>query len=318
MLFRSTVEADLDRFLPLVTVDPASGMTPEKYRENLADRQYRPERTWIAEDGAGTVLALAVWWGGSDEERPAALDGLFVHPSLGTGEERTDLAARLLGAAHTAFAATGPNAPPEYHVFLPGDWHERPEAVAALTWRREAARRAGLPAELERLRYAWTPQDARPEPARLLAFEPEPDDGVFVGLFHRTLAGSLDSHSLKEAAELGAEAQARADVEFYRTFMRGERSWWRVARDADGEVVGFGLPSRNHAFPVIGYLGVLPEYRGRGYVGEILGEITRILLAEAAPEEIRADTDLGNVPMAAAFERAGYRNFARRLVFSAT
>jgi RimJ/RimL family protein N-acetyltransferase len=63
---------------------------------------------------------------------------------------------------------------------------------------------------------------------------------------------------------------------------------------------------------------VLPEYRGRGYVDEILAEVTRILAIEAGATAIHADTDLGNQPMAAAFERLGYRNFGRRLVLSAS
>ena len=74
-----------------------------------------------------------------------------------------------------------------------------------------------------------------------------------------------------------------------------------------GEVAGFGVPSRNTEFPVVGYLGVLPEHRGRGYVDEILAEITRILVADAGATTIHADTDLENRPMAAAFERCGYR-----------
>jgi RimJ/RimL family protein N-acetyltransferase len=68
---------------------------------------------------------------------------------------------------------------------------------------------------------------------------------------------------------------------------------------------------------VVGYLGVVPEHRGHGYADDILAEITRILADEAGAEVIRADTDLANAPMAASFERAGYRNFSRRLVFSA-
>ena len=68
---------------------------------------------------------------------------------------------------------------------------------------------------------------------------------------------------------------------------------------------------------VVGYLGVLPEHRGKGYVGDILDEILRILALEVGAEMVRSDTDLANVPMAAAMERAGFVNFARRLVFSA-
>ncbi|GAA3308769.1 hypothetical protein GCM10020295_71660 [Streptomyces cinereospinus] len=140
---------------------------------------------------------------------------------------------------------------------------------------------------------------------------------MFVALFRRVLDGTLDAASRAGAAALGAEAQARADVAFYRDSMPGERSWWRVAEDADGRTVGFALPSRNTGSHVVGYLGVLPERRGHGYVDDLLAEITRILAEEAGAEAVRADTDLTNRPMAAAFDRLGYRTFARRLVLSA-
>ena len=116
---------------------------------------------------------------------------------------------------------------------------------------------------------------------------------------------------------IGAEAQSRRDVEFYRDKMHGDRSWWRVAQTPAGELAGFGIPSQNTDVPVVGYLGVLPEHRGHRYADDILAGITRLLVAEASATVIRADTDLANRPMAAAFERAGYRNFARRLVLSA-
>ncbi|MFI5979421.1 GNAT family N-acetyltransferase [Streptomyces sp. NPDC051555] len=318
MIFRPTHASDLDRLLPLIVTDAAGGMTADTYTTRLTAGEYRPEWTWVAEDGAGGApLALAVWWGGPDDALPNALDGLFVDRSTGSATEHTSLAAELLAAGHAAYAASGADAAPDYHLSLPGDWRERPDVVEAVTWRREAARRAGLPVSLERLRYEWTPQFGLPEPRGRLVFAAEPDDEVFVDLFRRVLTDSLDTDSTKEAESMGAEAQARGDVEFYRDTMPGDRSWWRVARTPEGEPVGFGLPSRNHAFPVVGYLGVVPEHRGRGYADEILAEITRILVVETAPEKVRADTDLTNVPMAAAFERVGYRNDARRLVLSA-
>jgi ribosomal protein S18 acetylase RimI-like enzyme len=67
---------------------------------------------------------------------------------------------------------------------------------------------------------------------------------------------------------------------------------------------------------VVAYLGVVPELRGNGYVDDLLAEITH-LLAAAGAQWIQADTDLANRPMAAAFQRAGYRNFAVRMVLSA-
>ncbi|BFV57642.1 hypothetical protein KCMC57_up27460 [Kitasatospora sp. CMC57] len=59
----------------------------------------------------------------------------------------------------------------------------------------------------------------------------------------------------------------------------------------------------------------MPALRGRSYADELLGEITRFHAARGA-RRIGADTDLGNAPMAACFERAGYRNFGVRLVLT--
>ncbi len=61
---------------------------------------------------------------------------------------------------------------------------------------------------------------------------------------------------------------------------------------------------------------MVPELRGRGYVDEVLGEITR-LHAEDGADLITATTDITNAPMAAAFDRASYRNTEIRLVFQA-
>jgi GNAT superfamily N-acetyltransferase len=189
--------------------------------------------------------------------------------------------------------------------------------VAALAWRKAAAQRAGLTASLERLRYEWTQHAGLPNVSGSLLFRSERDDEVFVELFRRVLTGTLDATSRKGAETIGPQAQACQEVEFYHGNMLGDRAWWRVAETPDGQIAGFGIPSRNTEFPVVGYLGVQPEHRGHRYAVEILAKITRILVAEAEATAIRADADLQNQPMVVAFERAGYRNSARRLVFSA-
>jgi RimJ/RimL family protein N-acetyltransferase len=127
--------------------------------------------------------------------------------------------------------------------------------------------------------------------------------------------GTLDFSTQQALLTMDPESQAREDVRDYRS-MRGDRSWWRLAFDEQGELAGIALPSANDAGPVVGYLGVVPGHRGRGYVDDLLAEITRFHAGRGV-QRITADTDMGNTPMARAFERAGYRNFAVRLVLSA-
>ena len=64
------------------------------------------------------------------------------------------------------------------------------------------------------------------------------------------------------------------------------------------------------------YIAVLPEHRGHGYVDDLLAETTRVLTEHGA-DRIGADTDSTNAPMAAAFDRAGYRRIKIRLVIGA-
>ena len=71
-------------------------------------------------------------------------------------------------------------------------------------------------------------------------------------------------------------------------------------------------PGHNHYHPVIGYLAVLPEHRGRGYIRDILAEGTAVL-ADQGVDHIRAATDLDNTPMATAFQRNGWHEFERSI-----
>jgi GNAT superfamily N-acetyltransferase len=317
MIVRPADRSDLDSVISLLGSESAGAPTAGQLRKRLAADEYRAEWIWLAQDEAsGRPAGAAIWWGTPEDAVPAALDGLVAAGPADPARD-AEMGAGLLAAGHHAFAIAGLARPPAYHLSLPVGWRDRPDVVAAVQWREEAARRAGLTAALERIRYEWTAQDSLPGSAEQLRFRAEDDDEVFVGLFRQVLAGSLDATSTGKAEQVGADAQARGDVAFYRDSMLGDRSWWRVASTPDGALAGFGIPSRNSEQPVVGYLGVLPEYRGRGYADEILAEITRVLVSEAAATVIRADTDLANRPMATAFDRAGYTEAGRVLVLSA-
>ncbi len=73
------------------------------------------------------------------------------------------------------------------------------------------------------------------------------------------------------------------------------------------------VPSATPYHRNVGYLGVVPEQRGKGLIDEVLAEITRFHAAAGA-DRVTATTDTVNVPMAAAFDRAGYEVTEIRLV----
>jgi RimJ/RimL family protein N-acetyltransferase len=128
----------------------------------------------------------------------------------------------------------------------------------------------------------------------------------------QVLEGTLDAHGRDDltrmTARQAAEEQYRDELDRYAS----PHEWWRVATLPDGEPVGFVIPAHNGYNPIIAYIGVVPAHRGHGYVDEVLAAGTRLLADEGVPR-IRASTDVGNVPMARAFARAGYVTFERQL-----
>jgi GNAT superfamily N-acetyltransferase len=320
VLIRPTTEADLDQILAWPVTEPVGVVPADRYREELGCHQYRPEWTWVAED-EGRVLARAIWWGFADAAHPLVLDCVSASGSLragGSAPGRAALAARLITAGQQALRRPGPSVAPGYEINLPAGWRSDPAAAAAFAWRRDAAARAGLTDELERIRFEWTPEAGLPRSSGRLVFRPEPDDDAFLDVFRQIAVGSLDVITRREVAALGAARQARDDMGIYLA-MPGERDWWRLAYTADGgqpgQLAGMILPNRNSSGAVVGYLGVVPGMRGRGYIDDLVAETTRFHAGHGEPR-IAATTDVTNVPMAAAFERAGYRAWGIRYVLS--
>lgn len=282
---------------------PVPALTAERIREELAENRMRSEWVWFAEDDDGEILARALWWGRTDSERPIALDCLQVRAGV---TDPAALAADLLAAGHAEFGNL-----PGYNISLPRGWRAEPDLAEAVAWRRQAADKAGLTREIERLRYEWTPQAGVAGPTGRLVFR-EGTDEEFLDAFVSLSRGSLDLATQNELRTMDAEQLARDDFEFYLD-CPGERSWWRLAHLPDGTPAGMAIPSATPYHRNVGYLGVVPEQRGRGLIDEILAEITRFHAAAGA-ERITATTDTVNVPMAAAFDRAGYEVTEVRLV----
>ncbi|GIH72468.1 GNAT family N-acetyltransferase [Sphaerimonospora thailandensis] len=126
------------------------------------------------------------------------------------------------------------------------------------------------------------------------------------------LEGTLDAHSHADLAIMTPAQAAAAQYDDEMARYRSPREWWQTATTSDGDPVGFVVPARNSYRPIIAYIGVLPAHRGKGYIDDLLAVGTRIL-AMHETSEIRASTDLGNVPMVRAFRRAGYVEFEREI-----
>jgi RimJ/RimL family protein N-acetyltransferase len=281
-------ELELFNRLPYLLNDEVAG--------DLAADRRRLSWLWVAlrDD---RVVARAGWWSLPGDERPTVMDIFDVVGSPDDG-------LRLL---ETALAAVTPAAaePPEYVRFVPPDW--RADETRWMT----VLERSGARLFVERLRLEWRPGAPVPPPGQL-RFRPVGDPAELIDLMTLVLDGTLDAHSQADLRRLSAREAAEEQYREELSRYGSPRDWWRIAELADGSPAGFVIPAHNDYNPIIAYLGVVPAHRGRGLIDEVLAEGTRILAAQQVPR-IRASTDVGNTPMAAAFARAGYVNFGRRV-----
>lgn len=243
------------------------------------------------------------WWARSADDPPLVLDILDVSD--------VDDGVQLVKTAMRAVLPAG-STPPGYIRFLPPDWASDPALVRDVDVRRAVLERLGARPLVERLRLQWDAGGLVPEPNGRLRFRAVADRAELVGLMTSVLEDTLDAHSRVELTRMRPAEQANFQYDDELARYTTPREWWRVATLPDGTPVGFVIPARNAYNAIIAYIGVLPAFRGRGYVDDILAEGTRILAAQGVPR-IRAATDVGNRPMARAFARGGYATFERQL-----
>jgi RimJ/RimL family protein N-acetyltransferase len=269
------------------------GLLGQDYAEQAARGQYRPEWTWVALR-EGVVVARAAWWGGPDAEVPVVLDWL----------DFTDFDAGVHLLRTAGWRA-------EFSLVTPPGWRDRPDVAQEVTERIRAVEAAGLEFLVERYYYDWTPANGLPPKPGRLTFRPEPDDEVVLDVFRRIHVGSLDAHVRRTVEEHGLDAAAEEDLDIL-SGMPGPRAWWRLAYTREGDLVGLIAPTKNPHTHVVGYVAVVPEHRGHGYAYDLLVEATHELAGHGAGR-IVAGTDVANVPMAAAFAKAGYPVRAHRM-----
>ncbi|MFI6320236.1 GNAT family N-acetyltransferase [Nonomuraea sp. NPDC050556] len=282
------------------------GVRSRTFKDLAADGDYRPEWVWIAQRG-DEVVARASFWGRPEFDHPMSLD-YFDFDTVENG-------AALLKAAYAALVGPGYTHPmgyerPEYNLFLPPEWKGLPEAEARIA----AAEKAGLEFHVERLNLRWEPEYGLPPRSTRLTFTEAADDALLLGLLEHILEGSLDAWDRKELLSRDVKDVAAEGLQQVAD-MPGGRDRWRLAYDADGELVGMVMPTHNGSSATIGYIGVDSRHRGHGYAYDLLAEAMHIFADEGQPF-ITDNTDVGNFPMAAIFDRIGYKVTGKRMIFT--
>jgi hypothetical protein len=286
-------ELDLFNQLPYQLNDELAGDLDAGHR--------RPEWLWVALRD-GRLAARTAWWARVGNEQPDALDILDLDDS--GRPETVDIAARLLSTAVAKVIPEGTQ-PPYYLRFVDPDWREAAATRQATEDRMAAASQTGARLFVERLRLEWRAGTPVPAPTGRLTFRPVTDPGELLALMTDVLDGTLDAHSRDDLTRMPPRAAAAKHYDEELALYTSPRGWWRIACLPGGEPVGFVIPAHNGYNAIIAYLGVVPAHRGHGYIADILAEGIWVLAAQDVPL-IRASTDLGNVPMAAAFHRAGW------------
>jgi ribosomal protein S18 acetylase RimI-like enzyme len=288
---------EVDLFTSFADATPLGLKPPlQAYLDGLG-RWYRPEWSWVALRD-GVVVARVAFSGAEDGDRPFAMGSL----EIGTRPDRLATGVALVRAAYARYGR------PRYHQFVPVDWHEHADMRAAVADRMEVARLAGLTFLAERLELRWNGTPLPPRPRRL-DFRPVAAGDDLLGVVAGTVEATLDAGMRDDVARVGLDGAVRAFV----AQLPGPMSLWRSAHDPAGRCVGLAVPGRGPWGPDIGYIGVLPAYRGHRYADDLLIEASRLLVEDGA-DEIDAMTDVGNTPMAAAFQRCGYATVDRMLV----
>jgi len=297
-----TGEIELDRFNSL----PYS-LNGELLDDLRAGRR-RPSWMWIARRG-DEVVARVAWWGNPGSTQPSLLD-IFDLADPGRSSD-LEVARNLLEAA-LEHVIGGRTPPPQYLRYVQPAWRERDRGRVETEARVAIARDLGARVFAERLRLEWRPDAGAPCMSTRLTFRQPRDDHEVLDLMTAVVAGTLDAHTRLDLQTMTAAEAAREHFFGELDQQVSPRTNWQIALNLDGDVVGFVTPGHNHYHPVIGYLAVLPEHRGRGYIRDILAEGTAIL-ANQGVDHIRAATDLDNTPMAMAFRRNGWHEFERSI-----
>lgn len=256
-----------------------------RFHELLTTGEFDPAGLFVVGGVSGAVLAQAL---------PGAL-GLLFPPRAATPDD----ADALLAAALAWLTGRGVKVA---QSFAP-DGDRSDEPVFARAGVRHVTAVVHMRKELGR---------AAPPPARPpVAIDPiTPDD---LPAFRDTLLSSYDG-SL-DCPELTGDRTPAELLDGFRGPADGRAHRWFLAR-ADGRPVGVLLldPGAEPRAIELNYLGLVPAFRGRGW-GDVLVRGALLAAAGDGAAALTLSVDARNAPARRLYERHGFREVGRRVVY---
>jgi ribosomal protein S18 acetylase RimI-like enzyme len=258
-------------------------------------------------DVDGSFLGRLAYWAPPKTGIPC--DILFFdvpweqdYSTIGTQLLRETLPSmRTLGATTISYVLDTPSQSPQ--------WQDFPEQ------RQHLLSSLGFQIVRNTTRFAQDRVPIQAHVAERQIFRSMPDVGVdaFLTAIEQVSVGTLDQLIQQHRTTLGAVGAAHTMLNILQN-MAYDPAWWQLAYTPDGSLVGLVMPTTSLDIGTIGYIGIVPEQRGHGYGYDLLAHGTAILHT-AGITAIRADTDVGNLPMAKAFRRAGYTQIGMRRAY---
>lgn len=302
MRFRPVDLTELDAFAAIGDAETARAYR-NYLRGSLDAGETSPDRWFAAIEDDGRIVGRIVYWslpGGAE----VTLD-VFALPWA--DEERPPFASDFLVASLEPLRSGGVRAVEYEHHEPDPDGHTPARLLETLAV-------AGFRPARTTVRFELSPVVGVPAGGRV-SFEGDGDGcslADFARVIARCAADGDDTGVTGRHRDADVDAAAMAFVESTAA-MRGGRGLWRIGRIGE-DVVGVILPTANDGGPVLNYVGVVPEHRGRRIVDELLEEAARLQAGDGATR-VRADSDVDNQKVHAAFARAGWQPFGRRTTY---
>jgi GNAT superfamily N-acetyltransferase len=295
---------------PNASFTQTSNFSDERIDRALRLGFRKPEWVWFAADGEasgqGAVLGVVAGWGAATRQTAGILDFL----DLPTDPE---IAAALLERAVSDSAEPGRRSVEIIH-FIPSESRLADPDLAALI---DTLAASGFRMLVRRHRYRLPVLSSQVQiPPTELTFEAltSEDDPRLPAVLAEILVGSLDAHDIAALADRDLEVVA---AETAKEFLESDPfDSFFLASDSTGAVVGLVVGGLRGS-PDIGvasFIGVSHLHRGHGYAAQLLGWITRRMIADNA-QTLIGETDDDNFPMDAAFRRVGYPHTESRIDF---